>query len=45
MKQPAPSPLARGALSALGAVGAAGLVWLGIRQIPAMRREIKMWMM
>lgn len=45
MKQPAPSPLAKGVFSALGAVGAAGLVWLGFREFPALRREIKIWKM
>jgi hypothetical protein len=45
MKPPAPRPPARGVFSALGAIGAAGLVWLGIREFPAIRREIKMWMM
>jgi hypothetical protein len=45
MRRRTASPPAMGAVRALAAIGAAGLVWLGIREFPALRREIKIWMM
>ena len=39
------SPLALALFSALGATGAAGIVWLGIRMYPSLIREIKIWKM
>lgn len=45
VRQRTSSPLELGMFRVLAAIGAAGLVWLGIRELPSLRREIKIWMM